>query len=176
MAGEETKTTPPPSQGLKGYIVPIAIVGVLMVAEGVGVFLLANALNQTPATIIAAEGGDGAAFGDEFAGDDLAEVEIAETRPSNKLSGKFVTFHIRVTALVAMDDEAKVKELVRAKRARLEDGVNTVIRSAEPMHFNEPTLETIKRRLKAKFDRIFGDDQLIREILIPQMLQSGPGV
>jgi hypothetical protein len=165
-----------PSQGWKGRLLPLAIVAVLMAAEGVGVFLLAKAISPQPVATLAAGLESADDQGEGVDSDRLAEVELAECRPSNKASGKFVTFHIRVTALVAAEDEEKVKNLVRLKQARLEDGVNTVIRSAEPKHFNEPTLDTIKRRLKHEFDRIFGDDQLIKEVLIPQLLQSGPGV
>ena len=65
---------------------------------------------------------------------------------------------------------------MRNKRARLEDAVNTVIRSSEPKHFTEPGLESIKRRFKHEFDVAFGDKELIHAVLIPQLLQSGPGV
>ena len=92
------------------------------------------------------------------------------------MAGKFVTFHIRVSALVAAADVERAEGIVRNKRARLEDAVNTVIRSSEPKYFKEPGLESIKRRLKHEFDIVFSDNQLIRDVLIPQMLQSGPGV
>jgi hypothetical protein len=108
--------------------------------------------------------------------EDFAEVEIAECRPNNKMAGKFINFHIRVSALVSSGDLDRAERAVRAKRARLEDGVNTVIRSADPKQFNEPDYLTIKRRLKQEFDRILNDDQLIKEVVIPHLLQSGSGV
>ena len=106
----------------------------------------------------------------------MAEVEVAECRPSNKMSGKFITFHLRVSVLVAAADVEQVEKMVKAKRARLLDRINFVVRSADPRHLNEPNLETVKRRLKHEFDRIFGDEELIEAVLIPQMLQSGSGV
>ena len=66
--------------------------------------------------------------------------------------------------------------MARARRARLEDAVNVVIRSADPNHLDEPELGTIKRRLKYEIDRIFGDETVIQEIVIPLLLQSRPGV
>ena len=102
----------------------------------------------------------------------LDEIELAECRPSNKLAGKLITFHIRVSGLVASKDLQDVKEMVEMKQGRIEDSVNIVIRSSEPKHFNEPGLETIKRRLKNELDRILGDPELIKGVLIPQFLQS----
>jgi flagellar basal body-associated protein FliL len=85
-------------------------------------------------------------------------------------------FQIRVLALVRSADRERMEKLAEDKKARLEDSVNTVIRSAELNELNEPGLETLKRRLKHELGRVFGDDQLITEVLIPQLLQSGPGV
>ena len=103
-------------------------------------------------------------------------MALAGCRPSNKMSGKFVTFQIRVLGLVAAEDFERAQELVESRKARLEDGVNIVIRSAEPKQLNEPDLSTLRRRLKHEFGRVFDDPDLIKQVLIPSMLQSGPGV
>ncbi len=176
MVAEETVPSSRTPPGGKGRLVGILVVVPLMVAEGVGVFLLARAMSPPLAPALAAEGGSGDGEESNHGKADFAEIELAECRPSNMMAGKFVTYHIRVSALVAADDQDRAESLVRSKRARLEDGVNTVIRSAEPKHLNEPELGTIKRRLKHEFDQIFGDDLLIEKVLIPQMLQSAPGV
>ncbi len=172
MAAEEADANAGKTSGGKGRLFGVLIVSLLMAAEGVGVFFLAKALSPDPIPVLAASEG----FADGSNGDEFAEVELADCRPSNMMAGKFVTFHIRVSALVAAKDVEQAETLVRIKRARLEDGVNTVIRSAEPKHLSEPGLETIKRRLKHEIDQILGDDQLVKRVLIPQMLQSGPGL
>lgn len=175
MADENPDQAPPvKKEGIKNKMMPYFIIGGLMLGEGVAVFFLANAISPKPVQTLAKDGMDDE--NGENGEDGLAEVELADCRPSNKMAGRFITFHIRVSALVSKDDFDMMKALARAKRARIEDGVNAVIRSAEPKHFNEARYETIKRRLKHEFGRIFGDDQLIKEVLIPQMLQSGPGV
>ena len=176
MAAEETGSTPGIAFDRKGRMVGILVVVLLMVAEGVGVFFVARAMSPPPAPALAAKGGSGDGEKPNQGKADFAEIELAECRPSNMMTGKFVTYHIRVSALVAADDQDRAESLVRSKRARLEDRVNAVIRSAQPKHLNEPELGTIKRRLKHEFDQIFGDDLLIEKVLIPQMLQSGPGV
>ena len=99
-----------------------------------------------------------------------------ESRPSNKVSGKLITFRIVVSGLVAADDEEDVKVLVESSRYRLLDRLNFVIRSAELRHLNEPDPVTIKRRLKKEFDVIFGDETLLKEVLITEWQQSGLGI
>ena len=150
----------------------ILIVVALMIGEGVAVYFVANALSPAPAPASATEGeGD-----DSAANNDFAEIELADCRPSNKMAGRFITYHIRVLGLVRADQLTEIESMARARRARLEDAVNVVIRSADPKHLDEPELGTIKRRLEYEFDRIFGNENVIQEIVIPQLLQSRPGV
>jgi len=160
----------------KHGVLPFVIVALLMGLEGVGVFLLARVISPNPVTVAAAESGGADGLTDTGGAGGFAEIELAECRPSNRTSGKFVTFHVRVSALVLAEDLERAERIVRANRARLEDGVNTVIRRADLNHLNEPDLQTLKRHLKHSFDRIFGDDQLVKEVLIPQFLQSGSGL
>lgn len=176
MAADDTEFKPRrPSRG-QSPIVPILIIALLMGAEGVGVYFLTRVVSPDPAVAFASRRGDGDRYGGDAYGEASAEIELVECRPTNVLAGKLITFHIRVSALVSSADLERAERLIRSKRARLEDGVNTVIRSAELRHFSEPKLTTVKRRLKQEFDRIFGDDQLIQEVLIPHFLQSQVGV
>lgn len=156
----------------RGRLASIFVIVGLMVVEGVAVYFVANTLSPEPIPAAAAEGGgDGST--DTSA---MAEVELAECRPSNKMAGRFVTYKIRVLGLVNAKEQDKVEAMARARRARLEEAVNVVIRSADPKQLDEPDLTTIERRIKYEFDRIFGDETLIREIVIPELLQSRPGV
>ncbi len=174
MADEGQDVTPIKSKKQKkSKLVPILVISILMIGEGIGIFFLIKSVNPDPAKTMANNGNLGLGT---FQGDSMAEVELVECRPSNRMAGKLVTFHIKVSGLVTSEDHERAKELVEAKKARLEDGVNIVIRSAEPKHLNEPGLETIKRRLKHEIGRIFGDDELIKDVLLPQILQSGGGV
>ena len=176
MADEQGDSRPPEDAGRKGRTWPILIVALLMGVEGVGVFLLAKAISPNPVPALAAGAGEGEGSLAASASEEFAEIELAECRPSNKTSGRFITFHIRVSALVSAADLERAKGLVRDRRARLEDGVNTVIRRADVNHLNEPELKTLKRHLEHALGLVFDDDQLIKEVLIPQLHQSGPGV
>ncbi len=176
MAPEQVVTEVEQKSGGKKRIGPIVVVVLLMLGEGVGVFFLAKMLGDPPPSAFGAM--DAGSAGDDASGEGraLAELEIAECRPSNLTSGKLISIDIHVIALVVAADLEDIEKLVRQKRARLEDGINTVIRSAELKDINEPTLATIRRQLKSRFDRIFDDPDLIKDVLIPRLNQSGRGV
>ena len=161
-----------------GRALPFAVVATLMIGEGVGIYFLAKALNTQPAEAVAGAAVQVGAGNADLAGSDeaLSEVELAECRPNNRMSGKFISLHLRVEASVPTSELERAKALIKAKQARIRDRVNFVIRSAELKHLNEPGLETIRRRFKHEFDRVFSDDKLIREVLITEWQQSSSGV
>ena len=175
MADEQAPETTTEAPKAKRRLLPIIVVAAIMLGEGAAIFILANAMKSEPAAALAGEGAGSPGTG-SGAPNELVEVALAECRPSNKISGKFVTFQIRVLGLVAAEDFERAQKLVESRKARLEDGVNIVIRSAEPKQLNEPDLSTLRRRLRQEFGRVFDDPDLIKQVLIPSMLQSGPGV
>ncbi len=174
---DEPATVQPKSN--RGKLVPVLVVAMLILGEGVIVYFVVNALGSSPPETLA-EGTESDVDAEGEAGGSqqgvLFEVELPQCRPSNKMSGKFISFQIRVIVLVSAAQLERAKQLVEAKKARIRDRINFVIRSAELKHLNEPGLETIKRRLKQEFGRVFGDESVVQEVLIAEMLQSGSGV
>jgi len=135
MADEKTEAASA-AEPKSGRRLSIVVVAALMLGEGAGVYMLANMLSPPP---VSAEAADGE--GDDSAKKaDLAEIELAECRPSNRMAGRFITYHIRVLGLVDAARLDEIKSLAQARRARLEDAVNVVIRSADPKHLDEPEL------------------------------------
>lgn len=174
---QEIPTESAPRLGrLRGRLGPILVIAALILVEGVAIYLLAKAVSGDPKPALAAIPGAGGAGRGSGSAEELVEIDLSECRPSNRMSGKFVTFHIRVSGLVEPKSRERAERLVRAKQARIDDAVNIVIRGAEPSELNEPGLEAIRRRLRHEFGRVFGDDEVIQQVLIPQMLQSGPGL
>lgn len=149
----------------------LLIVALLMLVEGVGIIVVARAMHSEPDSAQAAETG-GKGDGAGGAGEDLAEIELAECRPTNRITGKLISFQIRVSALVDSAGREQTERMIKAKKERIQDRINFVIRSAEPAHLAEPGLETIKRRIKAELDELFDDDRIIRAVLVPEFLQS----
>jgi len=191
MANDDAQAMTDAPGAKKGRLKSILLVVLLMGGEGVGVFLLAKfmlASEPSPASgahvdAVAPAGAHGEPAAQGHGGKESAtpagqhaEIELTECRPSNRMTGKLITLKIRVSALVASADAERAKTLVEANKARINDRVNFVLRSAEPQHLNEPGLETIKRRLKHELSRVLGDEQLLQEVLIPELLQSGSGL
>jgi len=178
MTSEQAPAAAEPQANPRSKL-PFIVVALLMAIEGVAIFAVTKFFISTPA-VVHGEGLDARpAFDDPRKAIDsqpTAEVEITECRPSNSVTGKLLTFKLRVSALVLRSDMERATELVGVNEARLTDRVNFVIRSAEPHHLSEPGLETIKRRFKHEIDGILGDPALIKEVLVPEMLQSGPGL
>lgn len=172
MATEVEQAQSPPARPQRGRLMQIVIVAALMVGEGVAVFIVANAMSGNPAAAPALEPSTGTETGQ--AGEEVAssELELAECRTANLSSGKLLSFHVTISGLVDAKDQERVGARVEAMKSRILDRVNFVFRSAEPLHFTEPDLTTIKRRLKQEFDRLLGDETLIKEILIPDLTQS----
>jgi len=199
MANENNEnqatTEKPPKKG-KGL--PIVVVAVLMAVEGAGVFALVKWLSGSPSPTMAedhaaepaisAEHGESQSdhdgHGDPSAKSEpmvskpgeLSEVALVDLRTINNETGKLIVIQIRVSVLVLATEFEKAQKLIESKKSRIEDKVNYVLRSADPKHLKERGLDTIKRRLKYELDMIFEEENLIREVLIPQMLQSGSGL
>ena len=140
-----------------------------------GGFFGAQGTGPDPKLAAGAITGEGDGSSDIDGKPEFVEIELAQCRTSNKMSGKIINFQMRVTGLVLSENKERAEELVHSKSSRIFDRLNFVIRSAEMRHLNEPELQTIKRRLKTEFDRIFGDPELIKEVIIPELLQSGSG-
>jgi len=175
MADEPTPLSP--KRGGRSRFMPMVIVAALMIGEGIAIYYLANLLSPDPASATAAAL-DAAARENEIERNqgDLAEVDIADCRPTNKMSGKLITVKLHVSALVRRGDVERATRLVAEREGRLRDRINFVIRSIEIKHLNEPDLQTIKRLLKKEFDHVFDDATLVREVLITEFQQSGSGV
>mgnify|MGYP001577571254 FL=1 len=198
MAAEEVESKPETSPNKpKGRGLSLVLVAILMGAEGVGVFFVTKMFaGSEPSSAAASEGesspappteghaaksehgatGEHGGKSPTGAVGGQVEIDLTECRPSNKMTGKLITLKIRVSALVASAEVERARTLAEANKARINDRVNFVIRSAEPQALNEPGLETIKRRLKHELAKVLGDEQLIQEVLIPEMLQSGSGL
>ena len=176
MADDELDAQTVSQGSSRKWMMQFLVVALLMIGEGVGIFLIANSMKAVPDVAAAAdeEGASGATGSGQGAA--MSEVELAECKPSNTMSGKLISLHLRVSGLVASTDVGLVENLAEEKRARIDDRMRYVVRSAALRHLNEPGLETIKRRIKHELEELFEAEGLIKEIFIPELLQSGAGL
>jgi flagellar basal body-associated protein FliL len=176
MADDEdlAQSAAPKSRKMLGAAV---LVGVI-VAEGALIFGAMRLLGDSGAA--SAAGGEiaptaAAANDSAFDSDtpaDVAEIVVAETDAFNDRSGRLHMYHIQVTAVVRAAAAERLEKLVEQRSGTIRDRINTVIRGADPKHLNEPGLETLRRQIQFELNKIVGNDSLILELLIPELLQS----
>ncbi len=172
MPDEETAE---PGASKRKKIVPIIIVAGLLALEGGGIYIGMKLFGAKPAPVEAAAGAEAAAAemsDSDRLRTDTVEVPLTSTDASNNLSGRLYVYHIEVSALVAAAKGDELTELIADKKATIQDRINKVIRGADPKHLNEPGLETIRRQIQFELNKIFGDDSLVLELLIPKLMQS----
>lgn len=164
VGGEERK---------RKLLAALVVIG-LMLGEGAAIFagikLLGGSGPATGAASAIAGSGGGDSLG--YPEPDLVEMPVCEVDAFNKMTGKLFVYHLQVVAIVNRAAAQKFKELVNARDATIRDRINTVVRRAEPKYLNEPGLETLRRQIKFELDKVFGDENLIQELLLPTLLQS----
>ena len=153
-------------------LLPYTIIGAIMLVEGLAVYIAAKTLGSDPAAAEAGQGSGESIGPDGMPTDMDVELLICELDAFNKKTGRLMMYHIQVVAIVNRGHEERLQKLVELRRGTISDRVTTVIRSAEPKYLSEPGLETIRRQIKFELDKIFGDETLIIELLIPKLLQS----
>jgi flagellar basal body-associated protein FliL len=154
--------------GLKRRLVVLAAILGVMLLEGVGVFVIMRMTGE-PA---AGHAGEVAVDPAELLAKMDAEVSLGTCDAVNKKSGQSLVIHIVVSARVAADKLNHVTRLIERRESTIKDRIQMILRSADPQHLNEPNLDTLKRQLKFAMEDILGDEELILEVLIPQILQT----
>ena len=173
MALDDTKDeqTQAPSGGkARGRLKPMILVGILMLVEGGAIFALMSFFGAPPESTVAAE--DDEAMQDPLNLDSHEEVELCSVDAFNRKEGRLYVYSISLSALVASEDVPMVKRFVKARSASINDRVQVVIRSADPKHLNDPSLETIKRQIVFELNNLLGGEDIIQDVLISRMLQS----
>jgi flagellar basal body-associated protein FliL len=161
------ESTPAPT--LKRKLILPLMVGGIMLVEGVVIFLLVRISSPEPPPAQAAA--EGLTAEQQIEALD-PEVSVAECDAINRASGQTVVVHIALSALVSPPNVDRAQKLIEKRKNTIQDRVQLVVRGADPKHLNEPGLETIRRQLKMELDKILGDDKLLNEILVPQILQT----
>jgi flagellar basal body-associated protein FliL len=172
MAAGKAETAPaqaPARPSISKKLFLPAAVGGIMLVEGLGIFMLVRMAVPGPRSAHAA--GEALSPLQQIDAMDN-EVAVTECDAINRASGQAVAVHIVLSALVSPEKAELVQKLVAKRRSTIQDRVQLVVRGADPKHLNDPGLETIRRQLKAELDNILGDDQLLRELLIPEILQT----
>ncbi len=159
--GEEKKS---------GRLKPLIIVGLLMLVEGVGIFATMSFLSPDPKAAEAAM--DEEAMRDPFQLEGQVELPLCEVQSFNRKEGRLFVYNMGLSILVEAESVEVLEKFIELRESMIQDRVQTVIRSADPQHLNDPTMEQIKRQLRFEVNNLLGGKELVQEVLITKMLQS----
>ncbi len=161
------------SSAKSGRKMTVIVVAAIMLIEGVGIYVAVNMLTQQPESAAAAAIEEAEAAAAAQQEDTLVEAALADCRVVNAKEGRLFRYSIRVSVLVDRSDLERLQKLIESRRSRIDERINIALRSAEPRQLKEPGFETLKRRLKADMADVFGDEALVRDVIIPELIQTG---
>ena len=81
--------------------------------------------------------------------------------------GQLFVYDLKVAAVVPKDKKEQAEQLVAQISAKITDRLIRVIRRAEPGQLREEDLGSLRRQIKYELDKLFEDDTIVREVLIP---------
>ncbi len=155
-------------------LVPLIIILAVMAVEGVGVYALTKFLSPTPQATLAQEAATVTTEeAVELPKDEHAEIPLVQTRLTNRRGAKTQTISISVSALIESKNKDAIVALVEGMNSRINDRVSAVVRAATDETLDQPGLETLKRQLKSELDQILGDDRIVREVLVGELIRAG---
>ena len=184
----------PAAGGKRKSMIMAGIVLGVMLAEGVGVFVLAKSMAGPPAKAEAAPVGLDAKAGVKAPPE--TELEVVRLRAQNERSQQLRVYDITVAAVfeekpakeepkaeakgeekkegegAAAKPTSKIAELLQRKKATLQDRFGRIVRSMDPQRFAEPDLMTIREQFKRELQQIVGEEAVVKEVLIPSITRS----
>lgn len=168
-AAAQPTTEPAPFADRKRNLMTIVVVGVLMLVEGLGIFMGIKFLGAEPEQV---EASDGVYVTDEAGIRRLLpsqmEIKVADLVAFNTKTGRAYVYQISIYADVETQHLEVLRDTLEFRENTIEDRLSQVIRACDPKYLEEPGLETIRRQFKRVMDDIVGSEVMINEILLPQ--------
>ncbi len=147
-----------------------AVVGGLMLLEGVGIFVAVKFIGGGPDTLRA---GDGTGGGSDADGKmSSSEVRVTDLMAFNSNGGRVFVYQLSVYAEIDTKDSSRIKDMIESRQNAIDDRLSKVIRSSDPKYLDEPGLETLRRQFKHELGQILGDESHIKAILFPEFKKS----
>ena len=174
QVAEPIEETSVKTRGRRKNLVVVGILLGVMLAEGLTVFVLAKRFGPQPGT---AEAGGIGGLDPEEGRKRLqeVEVEVARFRAQNEQARQVVVYDVAVCVTVSQDNEETFKGLIEQKRNTIQDRLSSVIRAADPKVLTEPDRSTLRQQFRQELIHVVGDEEVIREVLIPSMVSYREG-
>jgi hypothetical protein len=155
-AGEPAKKSP---------VKAIVIVAVLMLVEGVGVYMFVGKTGPQPAAA-AVEGKDDAHH------DQSVELALIEDKFQNLQTGRVWVRDTEIVLKVRSKNEEYVTKQLEERAAEIKEGISQIFRRAQHSQLKEPGLETINRQVSTFINQTLGKDaegkERVERVVIPK--------
>jgi len=167
---EQSEEKAVPFMNRNRNLLTAAVVGGLMLLEGVGIFVAVKFIGGGPDTLRA---GDGISEGPDADGKmSSSEVRVTDLMAFNSTGGRVFVYQLSVYAEIDTQDSPKIKDMIESRQNAIDDRFSKVIRGSDPKYLDEPGLETLRRQFKHELGQILGDESHIRAILFPEFKKS----
>ena len=146
----------------------IAIVAVMMLLEGAGVYLFVSMTGKVPQDSMA-----------DLAGEEEAdlqrpiEIELVKGKFQNMQTGRVWIWSIDIYLKVKKRDEETVTTILENQQAEIREQISKIIRKAHHAHLKEPDLRTLNRQITVLAHEVFGISDAdglprVERVLIPR--------
>ncbi len=161
-----TEEQQPKKGGAMKAIIIVVVVMVIEAAAFLGMMMMSGGPDPAAAADVVPD--------DQAELDKLVEVTIVEGKFDNRRTGRTYLYDTEIVVLVRQRHAEQLALDIEASQTQVSVDVQTIFRRAEPAHFQEPTMATLTRQVKAKLDERFGTDAedkpLIDKVLIAKCL------
>ncbi|GMV96228.1 MAG: flagellar basal body-associated FliL family protein [Phycisphaerae bacterium] len=144
----------------------------MMVIEAVVVFVLVRNFSGGPQAAEAHGPTPGINLTEGARKPEEVELEVVKLTAQNERSQRLVEYSMEIYVSVADADQEKLADLLKRRKATIQDRLTRVIRAAEPERFTEPDLKTLRKQIQNELAGVVGDDKMIREVLIPSIVSD----
>ena len=156
----------------KRNLLTVAVVGGLMLLEGVGIVGAVKFLGVGPQETEASEEVVEEVDQDGNPLPPQIEMRVTDVVAFNSKGGRVFVYQLSVYAEVDSKKMADVEDILENRQNTIEDHFSKIIRACDPKYLEEPGLETLKRQFKRELDEVLGDETLINEVIFPQFSKS----
>lgn len=163
---------PAPFQDRRRNLLTIAVVGGLMLLEGVGLFFAAKMFTPTAVSLAESEGPPKPVDENGQPLPEHTEIHVTDLMAFNSKTGQVFVYQLMVYARVATEHAAQVRDLIENRQHTIQDRLSRLVRASDPKLLEDPGLDTLRRQFEQELNAIFGEDRLILEVLLPQFSVS----
>lgn len=169
MSDEQQEQQAPAAGGSRLPIKTLAIIAFMLVGEAaviIGAMMVLGGPSEIHAEHIVGE--------ESAISSDTVEVTILHEKLTNASTGRTFLYDTEIMAIVAVENEPRVRELLDARLGKIRTGVASIFGAAEASYFKEPARDTLTRQSLEYLREVFGktpdDKDLVEAVLIPKLM------